>query len=344
MYGLNRGLCDIIIIGCDNMSSFDQILYETRFSTKETVERMRTRYSEQELATMLYSQNVERERLINKYQNSSLSDMELMKVELTSYMTKIIEMIKEEYGDLIPEDRLDKLNCMLSADSVIIINVEQDKHDFSADSTNGKVIVNIAKIGKSKSNNVDIYTQMAVANGILPHELFHIIIQMLKPEELADERMIINLSNGETITSRGMVGFMLNEGFVEKFSSEFCEKYGLYHLIALQYLPYVDICNFIMETCPNINKNTIFSLDESEVISSLTPEEQQKYYQAEAISYAVRHKERKATEVIDYSIKKIDIDFSQISSERFEELKKYYLFKNNKLQETLTLSSNNKVL
>ena len=31
-------------------------------------------------------------------------------------------MIKEEYGDLIPEDRLDKLNCMLSADSVIVIN------------------------------------------------------------------------------------------------------------------------------------------------------------------------------------------------------------------------------
>ena len=37
---------------------------------------------------------------------------------------------------------------------------------------------------------------------------------MLKSKDLANDRMIINLINGDIITSRGMVGFILNEGFV----------------------------------------------------------------------------------------------------------------------------------
>ena len=323
-YNYNRG---------EDMDSLDQILYETHFSTKETANRMRIRYSEEEILTMLYSQNTERDRLIKKYQNVDLPKEELMKLELANYMTTIINLINQEYGDVIPQDRLQILNNMLGADSVVVINNEQDEHDFSADSKTGKVIVNLAKIGKTEPNS-DIYTQMAVANGTLPHELFHIIIQMLKPEELADERMVINLSNGQTITSRGMVGFMLNEGFVEKFSSEFCNKYKLYHQIAPQYLPYVDVCNYIMQRYPNVNSNTIFSLDEQDILGNLSYEEQEKYYTAETVSYAVRHKNIKAEDIINSSIEKIELDYSNILPERMDELKKYYFFKNSKFQET----------
>lgn len=101
---------------------------------------------------------------------------------------------------------------MISEDSVIVINNPEDKYDFSAASKNGKVIVNLARIGKTEKNpNPDIFTQITTSKGTLTHELFHIVIQMLKPEEFADERMVISLSNGDTISSRGMVGFMLNE-------------------------------------------------------------------------------------------------------------------------------------
>ena len=327
------------------MDDFSQILFETRFTTKESVERIKNRYSKEELEQMANSQKVEVARLREKYANIRLPDEELIKQELTEYMTTIIKLINSNYSELIPSDRLKKLNNMIQLGGVAVINDVNDNHDFSADSKNGKVIVNLARIGKTEKNpNPDIYTQMLAANGTLPHELFHIIIQMLMPEEVANERMVINMSNGEVITSRGMVGFMLNEGFVEKFSIDFCQRHGLYHQIAPQYISYVDICNYIMDRYPQINEQTIFSLDERDVIGALSPIERQKYYQAEAVSYAVRHKKKNANDVVNSSIEKVEIEYSDVSKERLEEIKMYYVLKNSKLAETSAITPENKHL
>lgn len=323
------------------MDMFEQLLYETRFSTRETVDRIKIKYTEDELQQIMNAFEIERQKLIQKYSSINLSKEDLMKKELKDYLSTIVSLINQEYGSFIPEDRLNKLNNMISEDSVIVINNPEDKHDFSADSKNGKVIVNLARIGKNEKNpNPDIFTQITTAKGTLPHELFHIVIHMLKPEEVADERMVISLSNGDTIASRGMVGFMLNEGFVEKFSSEFCQKYGLYYSIAPQYLPYVDICNYFMEYNPQINSATIFSLDEVDCIGSLSAEEQQKYYSAEAVSYAIRHKDKKAEDVINSRIEKVQIDLDNIPQNRLEELKIYYEQKNSKLSETMQIQNN----
>ena len=327
------------------MDEFSQILFETRFTTKESVERIKSRYSQEEIEKMANYQKTEIARLREKYANTKLPDEELIRQELTEYMTTIINLINSDYSELIPSDRLEKLNNMLQSGGVIVINDKNDKHDFSANSKNGKIIVNLAKIGKTEKNpNPDIYTQMAVANGTLPHELFHIVIQMLMPEEIADERMIINMSNDELITSRGMVGFMLNEGFVEKFSLEFCQRHGLYHQIAPQYISYVDICNYIMDRYPQINEQTIFSLDERDVLGNLSHEERRRYYQAEAVSYAVRHKGKNANDVVASSIEKVEIEYSDVPKERLEEIKMYYAFKNNKLTETTAITSEKKCL
>ena len=48
----------IIIIGSDSMDDFSQILFETMFSTKESVERIKNRYSKEELEQMANSQEV----------------------------------------------------------------------------------------------------------------------------------------------------------------------------------------------------------------------------------------------------------------------------------------------
>lgn len=322
------------------MDTFEQLLYETRFSTKETIDRIKTRYSEEELKELTSMPLVEREKLIQKYSQTNLSKEDLMKKELKEYLSILVSLINREYGNYIPKDRLDKLNSMILNEGIIVINNPEDDHDFSADIKNSKVIVNLAKIGKTKTNyDPDIFTQITAAKGTLPHELFHIIIQMLKPEEIADERMVINLSDGSTITSRGMVGFMLNEGFVEKFSNEFCQKYGLYYSIAPQYIPYVDICNYFIKQNPKINALTIFSLDEADCINCLNEYEKQKYYYSEAISYAVRHKNKKAEDVLSSHIEKVEIDLEKIPPERLAELQNYYNQKNIKLLETMQISN-----
>jgi len=233
---------------------------------------------------------------------------------------------------------------MLYNDCVIVIDDPKDKHDFSADTRIGKVIVNLARIAKTDEEpEPDIYRKIAVANGCLPHEIFHMIITLLKQEELADERMIINLKNGLQITARGMVGFMLNEGFVEKFSSEFAERNGLYHQIAPQYLPYVDICNFIMEHHEDVNENTIFSLEAHEIILRLTPEEQQEYYDAETISYAVRHRDLNADDIANTKIQIEELPY-KISPERKKELMNYMLLKEQKFEETVALPTSRRRL
>ncbi len=327
------------------MDKLDQILNETSLSTQEVTKLIKNKYDENDIINIINSQNNEIARLKTKYKNSKLSNEELIKNELKDYMSVLINLINNQYGNLIPNDRLNKLNSMLINDSIEIINDEKDSHDISANSKTGKIIVNLAKLGKNENNpKPDIYRQMAVANGSLPHELFHIIIQMLKPEEIADERMIINMSNGEIITCRGMVGFMLNEGFAEKFSAEVCKNNNLYYQMAPQYLSYVDLCNYIMENYPQINKSTIFSLDESDVINCLNKEEKEKYYQAELISYAIRHKGKNIQDIKSTRIEKLEIDYSQFSQDTLNELQNYYLNKNNKLKETSMLSYDKKQL
>lgn len=320
------------------MDYFDKLLYETSFSTKDTAKRVSLRYSSESLSEIMNLKEQETDRLRRKYFSTNLTDNEVMKKELEEYLAIIVDLINQEYAQYIPLDRLKKLNDMCNGSSIVVINDSKDKHDISALEESGKVIVNLENIGKTKENpNPDIFTKIACAKGSLPHELFHIIINMLKPSELADERMVISLVDGEEIRSLGMVGFMLNEGFVEKISTELCEKYNLYYLMAPQYIPYVDICDYIMSLKPLINAKTCFSLDASEVLSSLNMQQLEHYYRAEAISFAVRHKAKSCEEVNSSRIEKVLIDFNSISDKRKKELKEYYDYKNAKLEEILQI-------
>lgn len=315
------------------MEILEQLLYETCFSTGETVDRIKGKY-EDEIKFFEKKYMFEIQKIRNKYYNSSLSNEEMMKKELTEYMHIIIKCINDEYGDLIPINRLKMLNNMLS-DGIVVIYDENEKHDFSADSTDGHVIVNLAKIGREDGKPLpDIYTQIVKAKGTLPHELFHIVIQMLKPKDVADERMVIDLKSGESLTSRGMVGFILNEGFVEKYSEILCKKHNLYYQKGPQYIPFVNLCDYIMAKYPSVNTNTIFSLDESDVLSYFNDWERNLYYDYECISYAVRHGEKKREDIASSHIESVDVDYSSLSQDEIFYLQDYYLEKNSKLAQT----------
>lgn len=128
---------------------------------------------------------------------------------------------------------------------------------------------------------------------------------------------------------------------LKKISTEFCEKYNLYYLMAPQYVPYVDICNYIMSLNPLVNDKTCFSLDASEVLRNLNTQQLEHYHKWEAISYAVRHKGKSSKDVLSSRIEKILIDYNNIPVERKEKLKDYYNYKNSKLEEILGKQHNN---
>lgn len=312
---------------------FEELLEETKYSTSETLDRLIPRFIESsEYQKMQERYVLEKRKLQDKYPNISNSE-EIMRAELFEYLLKLIPAIKDKYGEYIPFDRMQKLDGLLNPKNIVVINNSEDKHDFSADSEKGQIIINLSKIACGDSK--DIYDKLVTAKGGLPHEIFHLIIKMLKSSDLADERMVINLSNGNTITSRGMVGFMLNEGFVEKLSSEFCSKQEqlypgeYYYSVAPQYIPYVNICNYIMKTNSNINEKSIFSINYDNCLSGLSKEQIDAYKKAECVGFAVRHgkekinREIKFEEVLSTRVDKITLEssFENMSKEQLTELR-----------------------
>lgn len=281
---------------------FNQLLNDTKLTTKQTAIKYKDTYIQNGYMDYIQKRTMhEIENLKSNYPTVS-NDANYMKAHLSEYLSILIPKIKEEYGALIPPERIDLLEGLLDSSNVVVINDQEDKHDFSADTEKGQVIVNLAKM-----RGADIYEKVINAKGLLPHETFHLIIQMLKGKKIADERMIIDLVDDNQIKSRGMVGFMLNEGMVEKFSTEFCAKNNFYFAMSPQYIPYVNISNYILNNNP-ASLSTVFSTNYEEMLSYLNEEEKQAYLKAECISYAVRHKGIDPNQIKDVSIQKIELD------------------------------------
>lgn len=315
--------------------NLDEILKDTTYSTKKYVKHALLNLSSKQIQEIQDKKQFMINLIREQYPQNGKSEEMLMKEVLGQYIKKIIQYIICDYGDFIPKDRISKLENMGNKDCIEVIN-DINGHDLSASSEQGKIIVNLAKIDASNNLRSDIYSKIVCALGGLPHELFHIVINMLKPKECANLRMNIQLKdNDQPLTSFGMVGFMLNEGFAEKISHEFSEKHGLYHTFAFQLLPYIKVCDYIMDKYPQINYKTIFSMDYADCLEYLNEEEKAKYYRAECISYAVRHLKIETNKILNVFVEKRELD--SILWEKQVELQEYYDCKNAKLKEMLEI-------
>lgn len=58
---------------------FEQLLYETRFSTRKTVDRVKIKYAEDELQQIMHASEMERQKLIQKNSSIDLSKEDLTK-------------------------------------------------------------------------------------------------------------------------------------------------------------------------------------------------------------------------------------------------------------------------
>lgn len=311
--------------------NFEEILATTKYSTEETVKKLIPLYKlTGEFELLEQRHNKEIQNLKEKYPNiqSTNEAINALKKELMAYIKKIIDAIKEDYISIIPQERLAVLEKLLNEENIKIINDPNYKHDFTANSIKGELIINLSELAKGKN----IYEKIEKAKGTLPHEIFHFLIKMLKSEELVDERMIINLTNGESIRSTGMVGFMLSEGFVEKFSEEFCKRHiktgeDFYYTPAPQDSPYIEICNYIMLKNPNLNLNTLFRANYEDILNLLPREEVEQYKIAECISYAIRHKDAKREDIERVRVEKItqsneeELPLQHLTKEQLEALK-----------------------
>lgn len=281
---------------------FEQLLADTHLTTRQTAEKYRETFIQNGYMDYIQKRTIQEIEILKSKYPQVENHSKFMREQLSEYLSILVSKIKEEYGSSIPVERIQLLEGLLEPSNVVVLDDETGKHDFSANTETGQVIVNLARM-----RGDDIYQKVINAKGILPHETFHLVIQMLKNRELADDRMIIDLVDGEQIRSRGMVGFMLNEGLVEKYSTEFCARNNFYSTIALQYIPYVNISNYILVKEPSLS-TTVFSTDFEDMLNHLTEQERQAYLSAECVSYAVRHKDINPGQITNVKIEKVPLE------------------------------------
>lgn len=82
-----------------------------------------------------------------------------------------------------------------------------------------------------------------------------------------------------------MVGHMLNEGFVEKQSSEFCQRNNIYYSPNPTYIQFTKLCDYIMKNNPTINEQFLINNNYDGVLKVFSSAAQEKYKETERLEY-----------------------------------------------------------
>lgn len=213
--------------------------------------------------------------------HSDLSDGIFFKKIISEFLASFIPKVCADYGAYIPEEKLQKYIRLLNEENIILINDPNYNHDFSANSELGQIIINEAKFVKNEEQSLE--KSLVRVLGSLPHESFHILITMLNSHN--QSRMIYKLSNGEVVHfPPGKVGQILSEGFVEKYSTEFCEKHGIFYTIDHSYAPFVNLCSYLQKVSPNLDDNCIFNSNYEAILRLFSEEALKSYEETERLT------------------------------------------------------------
>lgn len=258
---------------------------DSLYSPKELLDKYKT---ESELQRIEVQQN----ELINKIrelrkENPALSKSDFYKLSLTSFLSPVVQKINEQYGNILPPHKLQKVNNLLNINNIVDYNElskeEQQRYavsDIQADSKLGKIIFNSNVINKAT-----LEEEVAASMGALIHETFHLMINMQEGIEEENTRFFYKVATTdgviETHFAPGKYGQVLSEGFVEKTSMDFAKRNGFYYTPNPSYVQYVNLANYIQKTNPSIDDKFLFSHNASETLTKLDKKQKEKIEVAE---------------------------------------------------------------
>lgn len=217
--------------------------------------------------------------------NLQLDNDQFLKNILNNYGKNIINIIKEEYKSKLNQNTVDKLDKF----TIEVINDPNERGDITAHSDTSTITINFANF---ETNIEKIETKIVKAMGSLPHEIFHFIYKMLKEPDNIKEIMIFNLKDGDQAIVKGMIGHMLNEGFVEKLSQDFCIKNNIYSTPNPSYIQFTKLCDYIMKHKNNITEEFLMNCDYEDILNLFSNETKKVYEDTERYEYANRFKLR----------------------------------------------------
>lgn len=106
--------------------------------------------------------------------NPNMSDEIFFKQVMVSFLSPVVSKVNEQYGQVIPPEKLQKLNGLINPEN-ITFTFDKNQNDIQADSINGKLVINPQKIG---GNTIEEKIVSAMGSSI--HESFHLLVNMLK--------------------------------------------------------------------------------------------------------------------------------------------------------------------
>lgn len=319
---------------------FNNIKNDSKYSSSQLMKKYASLPEYQLLITKIIGQTKKLEEEVKQIREKKayLSDEMFFEIILSNYSKNIIETIKNDYaGKLTPEiiERLDNF-------SIGVINDPNKHGDMTAHSDICQVSINMAHFATDIQN---LESKIVRAMGTMPHELFHFVFRILKDKNNVDERMVYNLSNGEQATCFGMVGHMLNEGFVEKLSAEFCQRNNIYYSPNPSYIQFTKLCNYIMKSNHDINEKFLIHNNYEGVLEKLSPEARNKYKETERFEYIGNFKLTTTSgEKRIISEQEIVSSFNEkIESKKKEELKPVQESKSSELKKSFDQRSQNEI-
>lgn len=262
----------------------------------------------------------EREILTNERKIYS-TDEEFYTSVARQFAKQFIPLIIGDYQNQLDEETIAKLGNIMNGDGLrVFLPGQAVLEGYIPVDSNGNpkgddgafAISKIGMIGftpsssNSKSESeVDVITNALRMKSSMIHETFHLLIDVLM------EETFLWISGGTKNSQLTSGGFILNEGLVEKYATEFSRRHGLIHNPALDYFHYVDLCVALENKVGKENfKRLVFQNSYKRILeSTLTPEQINLYQFHERKKYLEK---RKIT----------DVDFIVLDSKEEVSIKK----------------------
>ena len=233
-----------------------------------------------------------------------ISETDFIKTVIAEYNSPILHVMIDEFNNLIPNEKIQKLIGLTDKDNIKVIN-DADMPDMNTDIETGKIEFNLAKLNDVSGKTLE--DQMVTILGRIIHEALKLIVNIRKVSFEKDALIKYKLTSGKIISlPEGSAGKMLEIGYIERLAADFAERNGIYYEMDPLNIPMADLCTYMMNSSNILDNNYMMNNDYEHILQQIDPREAEIIKEAENVAIlthgnndAVLGNERIEPEVIE---------------------------------------------
>ena len=233
-----------------------------------------------------------------------ISETDFIKTVITEYNSPILHVMIDEFNNLIPNEKIQKLIGLTDKDNIKVIN-DANMSDMNTDIETGKIEFNLAKINDASGKTLE--DQMVTILGRIIHEALKLVVNIRKGSSEKDALIKYKLTSGKIISlPEGSAGKMLEIGYIERLAADFAERNGIYYEMDPLNIPMADLCTYMMNSSNILDNNYMMNNDYEHILQQIDPREAEIIKEAENVAIlthgnndAVLGNERIEPEVIE---------------------------------------------